>query len=389
MAIATKTYRHLWDVFASDENYRLAVKNATKHKSGKRRKYRKARYILERADERKQHIMRMATNPQPIPHVQVEIYDGIRRKRRKIVVPSMEEQVLHHMVINVLKPILMRSMYEHSYGSLPERGAHLAKKRMERWVRHGGRRCKYVLKMDVRKFFDTVPRDRLKAMLRRVIADERLMAVIDAIIDSGPGEVGIPIGFYTSQWFANFYLTGLDHYIKERLGADYYMRYMDDMVVLGPNKRRLHRMREAIERYLNEELGLAMKGNWQVYRFHYVKGNGGETGRDIDYMGFRVWRDRVTLRRTIMLKCTRKARRVRRKVRDRGRKTVHDARQSLSYLGWIDATDTYDMYTHHVKPFVSFQQMRRQVSRHDRALARAQRMERETAERSKQSCGYG
>lgn len=368
MVVATKTYRHLWDEFASDENYRLAVRNACRHKTSKKRKYHKARYIMERADDLKPHIMLMAESPIPIPHTQVEIYDGIRRKKRLIVVPSIQEQVLHHMVINVLKPILMRSMYEHSYGSIPERGGHLAKKRLERWLRHGGKCCKYVLKMDVRKFFDSVPRDRLKAMLRHVVADERFMAVVDSIIDSGPGDVGIPIGFYTSQWFANFYLTGLDHFIKENLGAKYYMRYMDDMVILGPNKRALHKMREKIAAYLADNLGLEMKGNWQVYLFSYVRKDGTHVGRDLDYMGFRVWRNRVTLRRSIMLKCTRKARRVRKKVVVRGRKTVHDSRQMLSYLGWIDATDTYGMYCRHVRPYVSFQQMKRQVSRHDKAM---------------------
>lgn len=362
-----KTYKNLYEKLVSDENYHEAVRNACRHKGGKGRKARKARYIKGREEERKPFVMKMVKSPLPISHTPIEIYDGIRRKKRRIVVPTMEEQVLHHMVVNVLKPIFLKGMYEHSYGSIPGRGGHLAKKRIERWIRHGGRDCKYALKMDVHKFFDSVPRDRLKAMLDRIIRDERFMGVVNAIIDSGPGDVGIPIGFYTSQWFANFYLTGLDHYIKEELGARYYVRYMDDMVVLGPNKRALHRMREKIGRYLRDVLGLEMKGNWQVYLFDYQKG-GGRVGRDLDYMGFRIYREHTALRRSIMLKCTRKARRVRKKVMRTGRKTVHDSRQMLSYLGWIDATDTYDMYRERVKPFVSFRQMKRQVGRYDRRL---------------------
>lgn len=364
-----RTYKHLWEQFVSRENYELAVRNATRRKGGNRRKRRRAAYWREHADKLRPRLICYAEHFAPTHHEPIEIYDGIRRKRRRIVVPTMEEQVVHHMLVNVLKPMFMRGMYEHSYGSIPDRGAHMAKSRMERWIRHGGRDCKYVLKMDVRKFFDSVPHDKLKAMLERKVRDERLMGVIEAVIDSAPDVVGIPIGFYTSQWFANFYLTGLDHHIKERLGAVRYMRYMDDMVVLGPNKRVLHRMRREIARYLEDELGLEMKGDWQVFRLDYVRRDGTRVGRALDFMGFRFFRGRTTLRRTLMLRLTRKARRIARKPR----KTVHDARQMLSYMGWLSATDTYGMYRIRVKPHVSFQQLRRKVGSYQRRMNEIER----------------
>lgn len=362
-----KTYRHLYEKFLNDENYYLAVRNATRHKGGKRRKHRKAKFFRDHADELKDDIMSYAANFRPVHHERFEIYDGIRRKKRSIVVPTMREQIVHHMIINVMKPIFMKSMYEHSYGSIPDRGAHLAKKRVKRWIRNGGRKCKYVLKMDVRKFFDSVPHDTLKMMLRRIISDDRFMMVLDAVIDSGDGNSGIPIGFYTSQWFANFYLTGLDHEIKEGMKACFYVRYMDDMVVFGSSKRSLHRIREKVERYLNDVLGLEMKADWQVFLFDYVRKSGVRVGRDLDFMGFRFFRDIVILRRTIMLRITRKARHISKKSQRRG-KTVHDARQMLSYLGWIDSTDTYGMYKSMVKPFICFRQLKKQVGRYQRRL---------------------
>lgn len=363
-----KSYGHLFEQFVSTENYELAVKNATKHKGGRKRKHRKARYVREHMDELRPFLVEYAANFQPVSHEPIEIYDGIRRKKRKIVVPSMQEQVVHHMLINVLKPILMAPMYEHSYGSIPDRGPHAGKRVIEKWVRKGDRGCKYVLKMDVRKFFDSVPHDRLRDMLSRVVRDKRLMRVIDAVIDSASGDKGIPIGFYTSQWFANFYLTGLDHHIKETLGVKRYMRYMDDMVVFGSSKRELHAIQRKVERYLNDVLGLEMKDNWQVYLFDYVKGNGRRVGRDLDYMGFRFYRDRTVLRRTIMLKCTRKAGRISKKVREFGRKTIYDVRQMLAYLGWLDATDTYEMYRRRVKPRVAFGSLKRYASRYQRRI---------------------
>lgn len=259
----------------------------------------------------------------------------------------------------MLKPIFMRGMYEHSYGSIPGRGAHLAKKRIERWIRRGGRNVKYCLKMDIRKYFDSVPHDILKAKIGKLIHDEKFLAVLYEIIDAAPSGQGIPIGFYTSQWFANWYLTGLDHYIKEELGARYYVRYMDDMVIFGGNKRKLHEIRVAVEKYLNEQLGLQLKDNWQVFLFSY-DGKGGEVGRDLDFMGFRFYRSKTTLRRTLMLKSTRKARRICRKG---AAKNIYDARQMLSYLGWLSVTNTYNLYRHFIKPFVSFRNLKRYVGR--------------------------
>lgn len=138
----------------------------------------------------------------------------------------------------------------------------------------------------------------------------------------------------------------------------HYMRYMDDMVIFGSNKRVLHRMRQAISDYLEMELGLELKANWQVFRFSY----GNNQGRDLDFMGFRFYRNRTILRKSIMYKATRKAR----KISKKEKATILDARQMLSYLGWIDCTDTYLMYQKWIKPCVSFQQLKRKVSRYDK-----------------------
>lgn len=353
-----KSYNHLMEQFLSEENYYLGVRNATRHKGGKKRKYRKARYVRDHAAELKDYYLDEARNYKNDHHVPKVIYDGIRRKQRFILVPTMREQVIHHMVVNVLKPIFMKGMYEHSYGSIPGRGAHMAKARIEKWLKRGDRDMKYCLKMDVKKYFDSIPHDILKAKLAELIHDKAFLDVLCEIVDATGTDRGIPLGFYTSQWFANWYLTELDHYIKEVLHVKYYVRYMDDMVIFHGNKRQLHEIRRKIEAYLNEKLGLQMKENWQIYLFDYAKPDGSHVGRDLDFMGFRFFRDRTILRKSIMFKATRKARRIAKKPW----KTVHDCRQMLSYLGWIDCTDTYGMYKKYIKPFVSFQYLKRRVS---------------------------
>lgn len=345
-----KSYKNLWNTFISDENIEESIRTVCKHKTTRK----KFKDLYEHPEKYKKWIKGQALDYKNTKHKPIEIYDGIQRKKRRIVVPSFREQIIHHMVVNTLKPIIMRPMYRHSYGSIPGRGVHLAKKHIVKVISKGGRDVKYVLKMDISKYFESIPHDKLKSRVSKTIKDEQFLKVLFEIIDVT--DKGIPLGFYTSQWFANWYLTDLDHYIKEELKAKYYFRYMDDMVIFGSNKRELHKTRDAIEIEL-EKLGLEMKNDWQVFRF-----NNGSKYRFLDFMGFRFYRNRVTLRRSIMFKASRKARKMSKKEKP----TIYDIRQMLSYFGWLGNTNTYGAYAKWVKPYVSHKQMRRRISNYDR-----------------------
>ena len=389
-----KSYNHLYEKYYTVENCELALWNGTKNKSTKRKKNR-ARKLRQNKKKHIPLIMEYAKyeNFHNFNHNPIQIYDGITRKIREIIVPNDHEQIVHHMIVNVLKPILLPKFYEHSYGSIPGRGSHKAKKTIKKWIKHDPKNVKYCLKMDIKKYFNNVNHDILKQMFRDLIHDEKFLSIIFKIIDVLPGNKGIPLGFYTSQWIANMYLTGLDHYIKEVLGVKYYIRYMDDMVIFCSNKRQLHRIREAISIYLKVNLDLELKDNWQVFRFDHIDNRlriklkvdglitpsdcykmmmdyvkkGGEKhrhlGRDLDFMGFRFFRDHVILRKSIMLKSTRKAKRISKKKKP----TVYDCRQIMSYLGWIKATDVYGMYKKYIKPYVNFRKCKRYVSKCDKA----------------------
>lgn len=352
-----KSYNHLYEGYISEENIKLAIRNASK---GKRDRPTVVYYLEGDPEEIVAEVQSFASDFHNATHKPVEIYDGITRKKRTIIVPKYYEQIVHHMTVNVLIPIFKRGMYEHSYASIPGRGAHKGKKVIEKWIRHDAKNVKYCLKMDVRKFFDSIPHDVLLGKLEKLIHDEKFLGVLREII--GVTDHGLPLGFYTSQWLANWYLQELDHYIKETLRAPHYMRYMDDMIVFGSNKRELHRIRAAIDAFLKTRLGLELKRNWQVFRFDYVDRDGRHRGRFLDYMGFRFYRDRTTLRRSIMLKMTRKARRIAKK----GKLTIYDIRQILAYLGWIDATNSYGMYERWIKPIINFQVCKRRMSAYDR-----------------------
>lgn len=177
------------------------------------------------------------------------------------------------------------------------------------------------------------------AQARRKIRDERFLRVLEAIVqsnvvieaDGSERAVGLPIGFYSSQWLANWYLEPLDRFVKQECGAKFYVRYMDDIVVLGSNKRELHRMRERIAGCL-AGMGLALKDNWQVFKLDYEG-----RGRAIDFMGFKFWRRRTTLRKGIL----RRARRALRKLAELRQVceevTGYFYARAMSYKGWLEA----------------------------------------------------
>lgn len=346
-----KSYNHLWEQYATEENLHLAVANAAK---GKKSKNQVARFLKEYKNKIPE-IMDYMVNFRASEHTAKEIYDGVQRKKRIIIVPTFKEQVAHHMVMNILKPIFLKGMYEHSYASIPGRGSSTGKKFIKKWIAKDRKNVKYCMKLDVKKFFDSVDLIILKQRLAQIIHDIKFLKIIFATIDSVPR--GLPLGFYTSQWLANWYLTPLDHYIKDKLQIKYYMRYMDDMVLFGANKRKLQKALAEIKKFLKERLNLQLKSNYQIFRFS----NEGK-GRFLDYMGFRFYDNRVTLRRSIMLKATRKARRMNQKER----LTIYDARQMLSYLGWLKATNTYNMYLQRIRPYINFKKLRKKVSKHDR-----------------------
>ena len=348
-----KSYNHLYEAYISDDNIRLAIKNACKHKLNRKR----FRELHDNPDKYIEWIRKQAINYKNDHHTPVIIYDGIQRKKRTIIVPTFREQIVHHMVVNILKPIIMKSMYEHSYGSIPDRGATLGAKRIRRWLKDS-KGTRYCLKMDIKKYFDSVPHEIVTRKLAEQIHDQRFLNILLEIVNVN--EKGLPLGFYTSQWLANWYLTGLDHYIKEVLKAPYYIRYMDDMIIFGSNKRKLHKMRQAIADYLKKYLGLELKGNYQVFPIK---------SRALDFMGFRFYRYRTTLRRTILYKACRKAKRLFKKDKP----TIYDIKQFMSYLGWFKQTDTYNVFCDRVTRYINIQYMKRRVSRYDRRMAKLPR----------------
>jgi len=175
--------------------------------------------------------------------------------------------------------------------------------------------------------------------------------------------VGLPIGYYTSQWFANFYLQNLDHFIKEKLHIRCYIRYIDDMVMFGCNKRDLHKCLTAIKKEL-KEIDLKLKDNYQIFRFDYIDKDGKRKGRCIDFIGFKFYRDKTLLRKKIMFKAIRKTKAVKRKLK----LTWYDACQLLSYLGYFKHSNTYKIKEKYILTKISVKSCKQVISKHSKSL---------------------
>lgn len=347
-----KSFGYLYDVCVSENNRKAALKNIKKSKRFRHSVRHRNLTDADILEDSFQWIM----NYENTNHTPKIIKEGTNSKERRIFVPTIEELFVQHCVVNALLPMFYQGLYEHTYASIPGRGIHKGKRVIEKWIRRDPRNCKYVLKMDIRHFFDSIPHDILKRKLRKTIRDDEMLELLFKIIDVT--DVGLPIGFYTSQWLSNWYLKDFDHYVKEKLKAVRYIRYMDDMVIFGSNKKKLHRIRRDISTYLKETLRLELKSNWQVYRFSYGK----DKGRDLDFMGFRFYRNKTTIRKSIMHKMTRKARKIAKKKKP----TSYDARQMISYYSWLLHTNSYMMYRKHIRPYINFLDIKQIISRKDK-----------------------
>lgn len=208
-------------------------------------------------------------------------------KEREIFrLPYYPDRIVHHAVMNILEPIFVTMFTANTFSCIKGRGIHGAARALRTALKNVSQ-TRYCLKIDIRKFYPSVDHDILKNSLRRKIKDKDLLWLLDDIIDSA---AGLPIGNYLSQYLANFYLTGFDHWLKELKGVKYYFRYADDMVILHSSKAYLHQLLFDIKQYLQNNLKLQVKQNYQVFPV---------AARSIDFVGYCFYHTHTRLRKSI------------------------------------------------------------------------------------------
>ena len=330
-----KRKAHLYEQMCDIELIKTAIRQASHGK----RHHRNVAKILDNIDEYALKIKRMLEEGtfEPNPYVEGIVREGPRHKEREILKPKFyPDQVIHWCIYLVLKPWLFKRFYALSCGSIPQKGVQRGARFIEKWVVKDRKNTKYYLKMDITKFYQSIQPRLLIPKLRRIIKDEKFIELNERILYQAPG---LPIGILLSQVYANYFVTDLDYYIKQTLNAKYYIRYMDDMVIFGRNKKELHKMQKEISELLSAN-GLRMKSNWQVCLFDK---------EPLDFLGFRFYRGHTDLRRSIMLAISRKAKKV---YKAGNRVSFRSASGMISYLGWIKHSDSQHFYKDRIKPYI-------------------------------------
>lgn len=235
------------------------------NKARKCKRYRKDVLIFTKDKEENLETVRndiLGLSYEPSEYRYFKVYEP---KERQIMALPFYDRVVQHAINNVLEPIFNQRFIFHSYACRKTKGMHAASDTLQEWLYEWQKfhpdQPLYAIKADIHHYFQSINHDVLKAEIRKVIKDAGALVLIDRIIDHNgqmPGGVGIPVGNLTSQLFANIYLNKLDQYIKHTLGAKYYMRYMDDFILLSPDKEQLRRWLADIERFLRDELKLEL-----------------------------------------------------------------------------------------------------------------------------------
>lgn len=254
-----RSYGQLWERVTSPENLAAALRRVMKGRGTKRDV---AAFAARREEELaalREELLSGAWRPGP--YGQFRVTDP---KPRTISCAPVRDRVAHHALCGVIAPLLERGFTEDCYACRVGKGTHRAAARARELVRRHGWTCK----LDIRRYFDSVPHDRLLELLLPMFREKEIRRVIEMIVRHPvpglPDGRGLPIGNLTSQWFANFYLSGLDHFAKETLKAPGYIRYMDDIVLFADGKAEIWRLHDGVCGWVERERGLEIKGERTV-----------------------------------------------------------------------------------------------------------------------------
>ena len=290
-------------------------------------------------------------------------------KWRNLYIPTLEDHTVAHMVMSVCMSAFTKGMHPHCCGSVPGRGIKHIVNTVRHWMQ-GDKQCRYFVKLDIRHFFDSIDRDILIGKLNGVIKDKEVINVLTQIIDSAP--TACPVGYYTSPWFANLYLQDMDWYIEQQLYrvrrgrrikfVRHYLRYVDDMLLIGTSKKDMEMAIDRIRKYLHS-LGLELKNEWEIKRIGSHELIDGEWKMKpdtywCDMGGYKFCKDATIMRDGIYLSTKRLAR----KMAKQGYYTEHQCQSINAKIGWASKCDSYNFLEQDIWPYVNIKTTRRIIS---------------------------
>ena len=264
-----------------------------------------------------------------------EKIDTSSGKVRRIGIQNIKQQIYDYIAVYALEPALVR-IGEYQCASIKGRGQIYGVRAVRRWMRN--KDIKYAGKLDIRKCYESIPQDKLMGFLRKHIKNDKLLWLIDRLLQTFEG--GLSIGSYLSQFLCNLYLSDLYHYMSEELykirrhrngGADrvrlvrHVLFYMDDILILGTSAKDLHKAIKLIKQKC-AEMGLCIKSNWLVFKTERTF---------VDMMGFRIYRDHITIRRRVFKRIRRAFMRAWRWVRRGVSPHLSTCKRCIAYFGFL------------------------------------------------------
>ena len=257
-------------------------------------------------------------------------------KRRKVDEPSYRDRILHNSIVTNVLPYFAKKFIFDSYAVTPGKGQHQAVYRAQDFIRRAAKQGDvYILQGDIHHYYESINHDILIEQIHRTIRDKRLLTIWERIIegysaDGTPG-VGIPIGAVTSQLSANIYLNPFDHFMKECAGHKYYIRYMDDFVLIKNNKEELKSALNDIHWFLDTQTRLTLNPKTHIFK----------STQGLDFCGYRIYHSYLLPRKRNV-----RAARIRFKnvsfLFNHGKMTLKEVEQRVnSFTGYMQHCDGY------------------------------------------------
>ena len=264
------------------------------------------------------------------------------KERELMKLPYYPDRIIQWAIMLQIEHIFMEVFCSHTCASIYGRGIKEASRLTEKYMKNKFE-SRYCLKIDISKFYPNINHRILKKLLMKKIKDKKVLELLFKIIDSYPGEKGVPIGSYLSQYLANFYLSYFDHWLKEQMGVKYVVRYMDDIVIFHWSGQYLHWLLQQMENYLMTNLDLQIKPNHQVFPTAI---------RGVDFVGYRFFFGYKLLRKKTCKKLKKKMLQIKAK-QDAGKLlNYREWCSGNSYIGWLMWCDSWRLYEKYIEPII-------------------------------------
>lgn len=334
-----KRYGNIFEKIYEMDNLREAHKNAREDKLF----YKEVKMVDSNPDYYLGLIHDMLKNKQyRVSDYDISTINDKGKERELMKLPYFPDRIIQWAIMLQIEKVFMQVFCSHTCASIKDRGIGKASKLLDKYMSNklDSQNC---LKIDVKKFYPNINHRILKRLLRKKFKDKDLLELLDMIIDSYPGERGVPIGSYLSQFLANFYLAYFDHWLKEKMGLKCVVRYMDDIIILHYSSSFLHWLIHKMDEYLKVNLDLKIKDNWQVF----------PTGiRGVDFVGYRHFYGYKLLRKTTCKKFKAKMLAIKEKQDSGNLINYREWCAANSYIGWLSWCDSWRLFEKYVEPII-------------------------------------